>query len=130
MGTMSRLLLVEDDHVVARAVARVLGRHHHSVEVCHRALDAIERVRAERWDLVITDFRMPDLDGLTLASRIVAEAPGTPIILMTGSFDVDLERVTAAGVVAVMPKPVEPEVLVEHVRLHARPPFLEPRERG
>jgi CheY-like chemotaxis protein len=130
MGGMSRLLLVDDDHVVARAIGRVLGRHHHAVEICTSALVAVERVKAERWDLVITDFRMPDLDGLSLASRITAEAPGTPIILMTGSFDVDLERVTACGVVAVIGKPVEPEVLVEQVRLHARPPFIEPREQS
>ena len=130
MPGMSRLLLVDDDHVVARAVARVLGRHHHAVEICNRALDAIERVRAERWDMVITDFRMPDLDGLTLAGRIVAEAPGTPIILMTGSFDVDLERVTAAGVVAVIGKPIEVPALVELIRVHARPPFIAPTERS
>jgi CheY-like chemotaxis protein len=119
---MARLLLVDDDPIVARAVGRVLTRQGHQVEVLGDPVAALARARAELFDLVITDFRMPELDGLKLANLIAAEDPGLPIILLTGSFDVDLVRVQSAGVVAVLAKPVDAHVLVEAVRKHARPP--------
>jgi CheY-like chemotaxis protein len=121
MPAMSRLLLVDDDPVVARAVRRVLVRHGHEVEVCADPLTAVERVRAGQFDLVITDFRMPGLDGLKLASQIAAIAPDLPILLLTGSFDVDLARVAAVGVCEVIAKPVDTADLAEAVRKHARP---------
>jgi CheY-like chemotaxis protein len=118
---MSRVLLVDDDPVVARALRRVLGRDGHEVEHFENPVKAIERVRARPFDLVITDFRMPDLDGLRVANQIALVAPDLPIILLTGSFDIDLERVKAAGVVAVLSKPVDGHVLLDAVRQHAKP---------
>ena len=127
---MARLLLIDDDPVVARAVGRTLVRNGHEVEVCSVALDALDRVHAERFDLVITDFRMPGIDGLKLASRIAAEIPDLPVILLTGSFDIDLARVEAVGVVAVIAKPVDLELLLASIREHApattRQPTSEP----
>jgi CheY-like chemotaxis protein len=125
---MSRLLLVDDDPVVARAVRRMLVRHGHDIEICPDPLVALERVRTDRFDLVITDFRMPGIDGLKLASQIAAIVPDLPIILLTGSFDVDLARVEAVGVVAVIAKPVDTEMLVEVIRKHARPSITPPEQ--
>jgi CheY-like chemotaxis protein len=118
---MSRVLLVDDDPIVARALRRVLGRDGHEVEHHENPLKAIERVRTRPFDLVITDFRMPELDGLRVANQIALVAPDLPIILLTGSFDIDLERVKAAGVVAVLAKPIDGGVLLDAVRQHARP---------
>jgi CheY-like chemotaxis protein len=122
MCAMARVLLIDDDPVVARALRRLLGRDGHEIEHFERPLEAVERVRAKptSFDLVITDFRMPELDGLRVAHELQAEAPELPIILLTGSFDIDLERVKAAGIVAVLSKPVDGPALIESVRKHAR----------
>jgi CheY-like chemotaxis protein len=119
---MSRVLLIDDDPVVARALRRVLARDGHDCDHYTNPIAAIARVKTRPYDLVITDFRMPELDGLRVASQIAAEAPDLPIILLTGSFDVDLERVRAAGVVAVLSKPIDGQLLLAAVRKHARVP--------
>jgi len=117
---MSRVLLIDDDPVVARALRRVLVRDGHECDHYTNPIAAIARVKTRPYDLVITDFRMPELDGLRVAAQIAAEVPDVPIILLTGSFDIDLERVRAAGVVAVLSKPIDGEVLLAAVRKHAR----------
>lgn len=120
MRRMSRVLLIDDDPVVARALRRVLARDGHETDHYTNPIAALARVKTKPYDLVITDFRMPELDGLRVASQISIEMPALPIILLTGSFDIDLERVEAAGVVAVLSKPIDGQVLLDAVRKHAR----------
>ena len=128
---MSRVLLIDDDVIVARALRRVLDREGHQIEHFANPLAALARLKNRAFELVITDFRMPELDGLRVASQISLEHPALPIILLTGSFDIDLERVEAAGVVAVLAKPIDGQVLIDAVAKHARsrPPTDPPRQR-
>jgi signal transduction histidine kinase len=80
-----RLLLVEDDAEVRAVVAAQLEADGHDVVVHHSATRAVELLEAgERFDMVLTDYAMPDLSGIEVAGRVQACCPETPVLLITG----------------------------------------------
>lgn len=116
-----RILIVDDEIQVAKALRRLLLRDGYAVEVAHSAADGLARFEATRPDVVISDFYMPDRTGYQLVRDILERAPGTVAFLLSGSLEVSAE---AAGCCEVLWKPwSDPELLARiRERLAARPP--------
>jgi len=113
-GSGERILLVDDEELLAKLGQKMLGQLGYEVEVTTQPLVALEMVRAEpaRFALVITDQTMPGMTGLTLANQLLKIRPGLPILLMTGfSLIVTPENVRAAGVRQLLMKPASPHAL-------------------
>jgi PAS domain S-box-containing protein len=108
-----RVLVVDDEPQVGRAVARLLDGH--AVEVVTGATQALERIRAgPGFDVLICDLMMPDLTGMDLRERLLAEAPGLAarMVFLTGGAFTDRTRdFLASGVAPVLEKPVDPAAL-------------------
>lgn len=81
---MARVLVVEDEPAVAQFIARALDTAGHDVVLAPDGGAAYALVRAERFDLVLSDIRLPVMDGIALALVLGAEQPSLPILLMTG----------------------------------------------
>ncbi|GEM_PF-6453727 len=100
------ILVVEDDPKLADLLARMLHIDGHRVQVCTSGAQAIERLKAERFDVVLTDLGMPGVGGweVVAAARALENRP--QIALVTG-WGVALEEweIKARGVDAVIPKP-------------------------
>ena len=88
--TPARILVVDDEPGMLRAVERVLSDGYHVIatRLSREALTIAEEFRP---DLAIVDIRMPDLDGFELMTRLHERVPGIDVILMTGSVD-DLDE--------------------------------------
>jgi CheY-like chemotaxis protein len=87
----------------------------------HNGTTALALLAQRPVALVITDLRMPDMDGVTLAAAIKAHAPQCPIILMTGYPSPEIkQRADAAGVEYFLPKPFGIDQLAALVRLALR----------
>jgi len=82
--TRSRLLLAEDDEALASLLEEYLLEAQYDVVVHHRGDTAIEAVRHEHFDLVLSDIVMPGADGLALLRHIQEHALDTLVLLMTG----------------------------------------------
>ena len=84
-----RILLTEDDDSVRAFVSRALQLDGHSVEVASHGLEALERLTENdgRFDLLVTDVKMPVMDGIALAHEAASNWPNLPILLMTGFAD-------------------------------------------
>ena len=84
-----RILLTEDDDSVRAFVSRALQLDGHSVEVASHGLEALERLTEDdgRFDLLVTDVKMPVMDGIALAHEAASNWPNLPILLMTGFAD-------------------------------------------
>lgn len=111
---MPRILGVDDD-ALARAVLAdlLIGLGHEAVPAASAA-EAMALLHQRRFDLVITDILMPDVDGFELAQRIAALPEPVPVVLASGFYRGDAEaQARAAGipVVGFLPKPVDPEKL-------------------
>jgi DNA-binding response OmpR family regulator len=78
----TRVLLAEDDPVVAEVVAAYLQRNGHEVEWVADGVTALNRARSMPPDLVILDVLLPGMDGLEVCRRIREQAP-TPVVMLT-----------------------------------------------
>ena len=84
-----KLLLVEDDRIVRIPVRDALEEAGYEVTACADGSSAMRALEAEPFDLVLTDVRLPGVDGITLFRRIHEIAPGTAVLLMTAFADTD-----------------------------------------
>ena len=106
-GPGRRVLLVDDDPAYGEYVRRVLTSG--GFEVSHQpdAESALDQMRAERWDLLITDIRLPGMNGLELLDRVRELAPGLPVAVLTGHASVDYAVSALRGAAAeFLQKPV------------------------
>ena len=86
---MARILIAEDDEAIRRLVARGLTSDGHVVATAPDGAEALRMLdeRPDRFDLLLTDIRMPIMDGIALALATAREHPHLPILLMTGFAD-------------------------------------------
>jgi DNA-binding response OmpR family regulator len=116
----ARILVVEDDRVIADAVVRRLRGHGHAVELLHDGPSAVAAVDAAvaagtRYDVVVLDLGLPGLDGLEVCRRVQARVP-MPVLMLTARGD-EPDRLAglAAGADDYLPKPFSPRELVARV---------------
>jgi len=76
--------VVDDEASVATTVKMLLNFDGHEVETTRSGQEALARFEVGEFDLVLTDFAMPEMKGDQLAAAIKARAPKQPIILLTG----------------------------------------------
>jgi CheY-like chemotaxis protein len=81
---MSRILVVDDDAAVRRALERVLSRHGHEVLLAADGGQGLRRWREEGADLVLLDIHMPNTDGIEVLVQLRGLAPRLPVIVMSG----------------------------------------------
>src|SRR5512140_612330 len=89
MPMRERILVVEDEATLCANVARALGRAGHSVTAVETGRAALAELDAHAFDLVITDLRLPDVDGLAVLDRVRATSPDTVTLIMTAYASVD-----------------------------------------
>ncbi len=109
----ARILVVDDEPGMLRAVDRVLSKDHHVVGT-RLSREALSMAGDFHPELAIVDIRMPDLDGFELMAQLKARFPGIDVILMTGSVD-DLDdklvRAIRSPAFYFIQKPFDREVL-------------------
>jgi DNA-binding NtrC family response regulator len=87
------------------------------IDTCLSGLQALERLQISDYDAVISDIKMPNLDGLALLGKIQSGWPNIPIILMTGHGEEELaNRGLQGGAFDFVQKPIEREAFIGSVR--------------
>jgi DNA-binding response OmpR family regulator len=116
-----RLLIVEDDDIVADAVARSFGTDEHSVLRLRDAEAAFEALQAGGFDLAVVDIGLPGADGLSLVRRLRRGGNSTPTLILTAR-DTLNDKVLALDLGAddFLSKPFEPAELVARCRALVR----------
>ncbi len=85
----AHLLVVEDDEAIAQGLVFNLERKGYRVEAAMDGAEALERIRGERFDLVVLDIRLPSLDGFEICRRLRQEGDFTPILMLTARGQAD-----------------------------------------
>src|SRR5688500_482253 len=113
--TGARILIVEDDRKIAQLVELYLSHDGYRVSVEHDGTRALERVRAETFDLLVLDVMLPGVNGLELCREVRRQGP-TPVILLTAR-TLEEERVAGLelGADDYVCKPFSPRELVARV---------------
>jgi len=118
MGTENdRILIVDDDAAMRRALTEVLGRGGFEVDQAPNGQIGLERLSGEPFDLVVSDLRMPGLGGLNLLRELRRRYPSIPVILIT-AFGTIEDAVSAMklGAYDFLTKPFSPQDLLRLVR--------------
>lgn len=114
---MARILLVDDDPLILRALGRVLRRAEHDVTVASGGRAALRQAGEHRFDLALVDQNMPDLDGLQVLQALRILQPACRRMLISGDLEITktLLAVNDGHVCGVVPKPVMPAELLQLV---------------
>lgn len=113
-----RILLVEDDRSLSRAVSTILQKNNYTVDCVDNGQLALDYLEQDIYDMVIMDIMMPVMDGYEAARRIRKLADpvhaNKPIIAMTAyAFEEDVKAALAAGMNEHLSKPIRIELLYE-----------------
>jgi CheY-like chemotaxis protein len=114
----ARILVAEDEEAVRNLILRVMRAEGYSVDVCADGQEAFERLRDERFDLLLCDIRMPRLSGPELYARLSEQSPteSARVLFITGdTVREDTRRFIDTSQVPVLLKPFDMGTLVSKV---------------
>jgi OmpR-family two-component system manganese-sensing response regulator len=120
---MPRILLADDDALLANMVRDALAEQGHTVEVTNTGADAAQILEAQMFDLLILDWNMPECTGVELCKRLRKQGKHDPILLLTGRSDIEDKEVGLdAGADDYLTKPFELRELIARVKSLLRRP--------
>lgn len=116
-----RILVVDDEPDMAATFRELLAGDGDHVEIANNGSDALQRFQSDRYDLLVTDFAMPGMNGLELMKEVKKNQPETDFIIITG-FGTINSAVEAMryGALNYLIKPVEPQDIIRYVDLVRR----------
>jgi two-component system cell cycle response regulator CpdR len=113
---MIRILLAEDDQAMRTYLARALQNAGFDVVAVDRGTEAVPLLERERFDLLLSDIVMPEMDGIELAQRCAEISPRTKVMFITGFAAVTLRASREAPQARVLSKPFHLRDLVLEVQ--------------
>jgi DNA-binding NtrC family response regulator len=116
MKQKANVLVVDDEKTVCNSCKKILTQEGYTVDVALSGEEALKKIKANGFDMVITDWKMPEIDGIEVARRIKRENPNVVVVMITGypSLDTSIKAIRA-GVSDYVPKPFTPEELSDVV---------------
>lgn len=109
-----RILIVDDEMVVIKSAERVLKSEGFAIESAMGGREAILKMEQGRYDLVFTDLKMPEVDGITLIRWIKKSRPDTGIVIITGYPSQEtMKEAIELGIIDYVPKPFTPSILID-----------------
>ena len=113
MPTKAHLLIVDDEANTLASLARAFRLAGHEATVCDNAAKALELVKAQKFDLVLSDVVMPGKGGIALLEELKAQGLTAPVVMMSGQADIETAvRATRAGALDFLEKPISTEKLL------------------
>jgi CheY-like chemotaxis protein len=98
-----RILIADDERAVGIMLAEALKHHDYEIDVVLNGIEAIKQISRRSYDLIITDYMMPEMDGLELTQRVRSKDPSVPIVVVTGNRP--SQDLLKSGVTACIMKP-------------------------
>lgn len=117
MDSEKKLLVIDDEPAIREGVRRILESDAYKVETFAGGHAALERIKQESFDLVITDLKMPGISGMEVLKAIKEIQPDLPVIFITGYSSVDSAvEVMKLGAVDYIAKPFTPEEMLQTIK--------------
>src|SRR5690606_40606584 len=111
---MKHILLVEDDVTFSEMLKHFLERHQYEVDLSYTIKNALALLKTQDYNLVFTDLRLPDDDGINLLKHIKNNHPHIPVVLMTSYAEVSTAvQAMKQGAFDYISKPFNPDEVLE-----------------
>lgn len=131
MKSRARVLVIDDEALMRRLVRKILIKEGYSVATASGPPDALQKLSHAKFDIAITDLRMPEVDGFSFITQLRELHADTSLIVMTGFGDTETaDQVRARGADEYITKPFnerEIQVIVERIcwrRMVAKRPLM------
>ena len=112
-----KILAIDDEQIVRISCERILRPAGYDIDTCADGLNALIMIDAKKYDLVLTDLKMPNMDGLEVMAAIKKKLPDAKVIIVTGYSTLDnAVKATLTGAYNYIEKPFSPETLLAVVR--------------
>jgi len=113
---MSKVLVVEDDVAFGTMLKTFLEKREYKVTLVYSASEAFKKISANKFDLVLTDVRLPDNDGLEILKNVKNENPSTQVIVMTSYAEISMAvNAMKEGAFDYVSKPFRPESILQTI---------------
>lgn len=110
---MNKVLIVDDDVTFCLMLETFLQKNGFEVQQSFSYADAVRKIKSFRPDIILTDLRLPDHDGLEILHFALRESPGVPVVLMTGYADIRTAvQAMKLGAFDYVAKPVNPDEII------------------
>ncbi|MEW6443762.1 MAG: response regulator [bacterium] len=107
-----QVMVVDDEPIVGKRLKPALEKSGYEVEVHENGTGALKRLGEKRFDIVVTDVRMEDVDGIQVLEHVLASSDRTKVIIITGYATVEVAReALAKGAFDFIAKPFKPNDL-------------------
>lgn len=116
MKRTGKVLVVDDEKTVCNSCKKILTQEGYAVDIALSGEEALRKIKTDGFDVVITDWKMPEIDGIEVARRIKRENPNIEVIMITGYPSVESSvKAMRSGISDYVPKPFTPEELSDVV---------------
>jgi DNA-binding NtrC family response regulator len=117
-SNLIRVLIVDDEPSVADALRLILEENGYEAVAVGTALDGMKQLRERRFDITITDFRLPDLSGLDFLRQINGDDSLSPALILITAYRTPqlVAEAISLGVAEVLPKPFSPSALLGAIK--------------
>jgi two-component system, NtrC family, response regulator HydG len=114
---MNKILIVDDDVDICNLLSKFLTRHGYEVHSSHTGSQAIEFLKKQKVDLVLCDFRLGDMDGSQVLTKVKELLPEAQVIIITGYSDIKIAvNVIKAGAYDYVTKPLLPDEILHTIK--------------
>ncbi len=119
-GYGKRVLIADDDDHARELLAALLDQNGYAVHMARDGAEALEELQRRQFDVVVTDYQMPRVNGLQLLAHSRIVCPHTPVVFISGTLSDMAESAARQGAVACISKPYDVEALLEIVKTAGR----------
>ncbi len=131
---MKKILLIDDDKYILNLLENYLQRNGFEVSVAFSGMSGIKQIDKTDFDLILSDYRLPDFDGFKILQHSKSKNPATPVIIMTAYAEIKMAvKLIKSGAFDYIAKPVLPEEILRLINTvfetrkdtEAFPPFMD-----
>lgn len=87
---MASILVVDDERAIRNSLKEILEYEDYKVEVAENGAEALQKVQTGKFDLIFSDIKMPEMDGITFLEAVLNERGDLPIVMMSGHAEIDI----------------------------------------
>jgi len=117
MSYRANVLVVDDEQIVCNSCRRILNQQGHKVQIASSGREALKKVEEDKYDVVIADWKMPEIDGMEVLRIVKKNHPDIILIMITGYPSVESAvKAMRLGVSNYVPKPFEPDQLTQALK--------------
>ena len=116
-----RILLAEDEQMLAKAIIKILEKNNYSAEAVYNGTDALAHLETEQYDVAILDIMMPGLDGISVLKKIRDRGNNVPVLILSAKSETD-DKVLGldSGANYYLTKPFDSKELLAAIRVITR----------